>query len=46
MCNTGYTGPNGGTCEACVEGKYKDTAGSASCSACPSYSSSLAGSCV
>jgi len=34
MCNAGATGPNGGPCQACELGKYKDVTGSASCSDC------------
>ena len=30
-CNTGYTGPDGGECAACVAGTYKDATGSAEC---------------
>jgi hypothetical protein len=33
-CNAGYTGPNGGTCSACVAGKYKDDVGSNACKNC------------
>ena len=43
-CNAGYTGPDGGECTACPAGTYKDTAGSAQCSDCPSDSASAAGS--
>ena len=34
-CNAGHTGPDGGTCDACEAGKYKNTTGSADCSTCP-----------
>ena len=34
-CNAGYTGPDGGTCTACVAGKYKISTGAAACSNCP-----------
>jgi hypothetical protein len=34
LCNTGVTGPNGGTCSACVAGKYKNFAGSGTCTDC------------
>jgi hypothetical protein len=34
-CNAGYTGPDGGTCTACVVGKYKLITGAAACSNCP-----------
>jgi len=43
-CNPGYTGADGGPCEACVAGKYKDITGSANCTSCPSNSYSDAGS--
>jgi len=33
-CNTGYTGPDGGTCTACEIGKYKSTVGTGSCNTC------------
>ena len=33
-CNAGYTGPDGGTCTACVAGKYKIATGSAACTDC------------
>tara|TARA_Y100000389_G_scaffold153699_1_gene154015 strand:- start:3627 stop:6152 length:2526 start_codon:yes stop_codon:yes gene_type:complete len=34
QCNTGYSGNDGGPCTACAGGTYKDTVGSAACSAC------------
>jgi hypothetical protein len=34
VCNLGYTGPDGGTCVACVAGKYKPTNGSGDCTQC------------
>jgi hypothetical protein len=34
ICNPGYTGPNGGTCEACATGKYKNTPGAGICTYC------------
>jgi len=34
LCNAGYSGPNGGTCNACGSGRYKPTSGSATCSDC------------
>jgi hypothetical protein len=34
LCNAGHTGPNGGTCVACVAGKYKIGAGDAACTNC------------
>ena len=33
-CNAGYTGANGGPCEQCEVGKFKDTSGSAACAQC------------
>jgi hypothetical protein len=33
-CNTGYTGPDGGVCTACVAGSFKIEAGSAVCALC------------
>ena len=33
-CNAGFTGVNGGTCTACVAGKYKDVSGSIGCFSC------------
>jgi len=34
LCNTGYTGVDGGTCILCVAGKYETTTGNALCSVC------------
>ena len=34
-CNPGYTGPDGGTCEECVTGKFKPENGSSACTDCP-----------
>ena len=34
QCDTGFSGPNGGTCTACVAGSYKTTVGSVSCTLC------------
>ena len=42
-CIAGYTGPNGGPCTACEEGKYKEASGGGSCTSCPSHSESPAG---
>ena len=39
QCSTGTTGPDGGECQACEAGKYKDAVGSAECTACPADSS-------
>ena len=33
-CNRGYTGKDGGPCEACAVGKYKQVSGSAECIDC------------
>ena len=33
-CNSGYTGANGGPCEACIAGKYKVATGDAACTNC------------
>jgi hypothetical protein len=33
-CNAGYTGSDGGTCTACVAGKYKIGTGSGTCADC------------
>ena len=35
VCNPGFTGPDGGPCEACATGTYKDLNGTAECSHCP-----------
>jgi hypothetical protein len=34
-CNKGYTGADGGTCEHCAAGKYKENEGDADCTDCP-----------
>ena len=34
-CDPGHTGPDGGPCEECPEGTYKEVEGSDSCLACP-----------
>jgi hypothetical protein len=34
QCNTGYTGSDSGGGSACVPGRFKDAAGSASCTKC------------
>ena len=36
-CDAGYTGPDGGPCDACVENTYKKTVGSISCLECPEH---------
>jgi len=43
LCIPGYTGPDGGTCTACVAGKYKTVSGSAACANCGAgkYSTSI-----
>ena len=33
-CDKGYTGPDGGTCQACAQGKYKESTGSQHCTGC------------
>ena len=33
-CDRGYTGPDGGTCQACAQGKYKEITGSQHCTGC------------
>jgi hypothetical protein len=44
ICNSGYTGPDGGTCVACVAGKFKTSNGTAACTQCAAgkYSASTA----
>ena len=44
ICNAGYTGVDGGTCDVCAEGKYKTEPGEAACSLCPSDSNAPAAS--
>ena len=34
LCNMGYTGPGGGPCEACAEGKFKPGNGTEPCTQC------------
>ena len=34
-CKAGYSGPDGGPCEICTAGSYKEAVGSAACSSCP-----------
>ena len=43
-CPAGYTGADGGPCAACEAGTFKAAAGSGSCVACPSQTSSAEGS--
>ena len=43
-CDTGYTGPDGGTCTACVAGKFKNAVGSAVCLNCAQDDFAVAGS--
>ena len=43
-CHAGSTGPEGGPCEWCEEGRYKPSPGSAACSNCPSKTLSQTGS--
>ena len=44
QCSAGSFGPDGGPCELCANGKYKDQPGTASCTNCPAHSSSTSGS--
>jgi hypothetical protein len=46
-CNAGWTGPDGGTCTACVSGKYKVLTGSALCTDCgaETYSTTASSTC-
>ena len=39
-CKSGFSGPNGEICTACLAGKYKNTTGSSQCTSCPDGSSS------
>jgi hypothetical protein len=41
VCNSGWTGSNGGPCSACALNYYKSVVGSASCTACGSNSNTL-----
>jgi len=43
-CNAGFTGSDGGPCQACEAGTYKAERGSAPCTVCQSNSQSAAGS--
>jgi hypothetical protein len=43
MCNGGFTGASG-NCIACIEGKYKDSSGNATCTQCNANSNSPAAS--
>ena len=43
MCKAGHTSPNGRTCVACEEGKFKNTTGSAACLKCPANTNSSEG---
>ena len=43
-CDTGFTGPNGGTCTQCDAGEFKDVTGSGAYEACPANNVSPAGS--
>lgn len=33
-CNVGYSGPDGSTCDACLQGFYKNVTGDAACESC------------
>lgn len=37
LCNAGYTGLDGGPCNACLVGKYKDNVGSEACLPCKDH---------
>ena len=39
-CNAGYTGNDGGLCNACPAGKFKPNVGDENCTACPAHSDS------
>ena len=43
-CAAGSTGPEGGPCEWCEEGRYKSSQGSEACSSCPANTLSQTGS--
>ena len=43
-CNPGHVGLNGGRCNNCAAGTYKDTWGSDPCTQCPTFAHSPAGS--
>lgn len=44
VCNAGYTGNDGGPCEACLAGTYKESHGDSACTDCPinTYSTATA----
>ena len=44
VCPIGTTGPDGGPCNACVVGTYKNATGAARCDNCSSTKTSVAGS--
>ena len=44
VCPVGSSGPDGGACDACVAGTYKNATGSAGCDNCSSTKTSVAGS--
>ena len=43
-CMAGFTGPDGGACEACAAGRYKEGRGDGGCVTCPTGSDSPPGS--
>ena len=43
VCNSGFTGPDGGLCVGCAAGKYKGSPGSEACDECAAGKYSLAG---
>jgi len=40
-CDEGFSGPDGGPCQACEQGTFKNTIGSAACSICAANTNSL-----
>jgi len=44
LCNPGFSGPNGGPCDPCIEGTYKIETGNVSCKSCPANGKLPAGS--
>ena len=44
LCEQGFSGPNGGDCNVCASGKYKEALGAASCQDCPAGKTSPPGS--
>ena len=48
VCNSGFSGPDGGECSACAAGTYKENAGPSDCQLCEpgSYSTGAAALCT